>query len=138
MHKPDDTLTIRCFLHFHTVVLFSCLPNSCMHLACVLECLCLSWSHAFWTENNKIYKREFSSVSKETSPILGSRTSTSNILNKRGKNLRQFIQEMGEKKNWNHRCCTALYVNTQTWKFAKIFENTFILIRFIKPEHFLN
>ena len=45
-----------------------------------------------------IYKRESSGVSKETSPILDPRTSASNILNRRWKNPRQFVQEM-DKKN---------------------------------------
>ena len=69
-----------------------------MHLACVFECLCLSWPHSFSTKINRICKREFSSVSKETSPTLDPLVSTSNILNRRIKNLCQFVQKMGEKK----------------------------------------
>ena len=37
-------------------------------------------------------------MSKEPNPILDSRTSTSNVLNRRGKNLRQFVQGIGQKK----------------------------------------
>lgn len=58
-----------------------------MHLACMFECL-----HAFQTKINRIYQREFSGVSMETSAILYSRTSTSNNLNKSRKRINQFIQ----------------------------------------------
>ena len=37
-------------------------------------------------------------MSKDTSPILGPHTSTCNIMNRRGKKLRQFVEEIGEKK----------------------------------------
>ena len=53
-----------------------------MHLVCVFECLCLSWPHAFWAKINKINKREFLGVSKETSPISDPGTSNSNIMNR--------------------------------------------------------
>ena len=50
---------------------------------------------------------------EETIPILDLRTPPSNILNIRGKYLRQFVQEMDEKKQKkNNRCCKALNVNT--------------------------
>ena len=54
-------------------------------------CLCLSWFYTFWTKISRICKRDFSGVSKETSPILDFRTLTSNILHRRRKNLRQFV-----------------------------------------------
>ena len=52
---------------------------ACTLRACLSICLYLSWSHVFWTKINKICKREFLRVSKETSPILNSRTWTSNM-----------------------------------------------------------
>lgn len=76
-----------CILYFHNVVLLSYWLHSCMHLACMFECL-----HAFQTKINRIYQREFSGVSMETSAILYSRTSTSNNLNKSRKRINQFIQ----------------------------------------------
>ena len=44
LHKPDDTFTIDCSLHFHTAILFSCLLHSCMHLACVFEGFVYVWA----------------------------------------------------------------------------------------------
>ena len=111
-----------------------------MHLACVFDCLLMFELAARILDNiNRIYEREFSGLFKETNRILGLRTSTNNILNRRGKNLPQFVQKMDEKnKNKNNRCCKASCVNTQMHSFAKIFENIFILITFIRLEHFLN
>ena len=133
MNKLYDTSTIDCILDFSTAALLSCLR------ACLSVCLCLSWSHTFWTKINRIYKREFSGVSSDTSPIFDPRTSTSNLLNKRDENLHQFVQKMGEKnENKNNRCCKVLYVNRQTQNLAKGFENICILITSIQPQHFLN
>ena len=41
LHKPDDVLTIKCILHFHTAVLLSCSLNTCMHSAWMFDCLFL-------------------------------------------------------------------------------------------------
>ena len=72
-----------------------------------------------------------SDVSKETSPILDPQTLTSDILNRRGKNLCHFVRKMGkEKKKKNNRYCKALCVNIQTQKFTIIFENICILVIF--------
>ena len=61
LHKPDDTLSFDCALHFYTVFLHSYSLNKCMHLPCVFECLFMfELPHAFWTKINKICKREFS------------------------------------------------------------------------------
>ena len=76
-------------------------------------------------------------MSKETSPFLDPQTSTSNILNRRGKSVRQFVQKIGKKKK-NPWCCKALWVNIQTQKFTEIFENICILKTFNQPEQFLN
>ena len=121
-------LTIDCILHFHTVALLSCSLSSCIHLACVFECLFMfELAARILDKINKIYKQECSGVSEETSQILY--PNILNILNRCRKNLRQFVQEMGKKnKDQNHSCCKALRVNTQTQKFEKIFENVCILI----------
>ena len=95
----DGTLTIDCILNFRTVVLLYCSLNRCMHLAWVFEYLliCVSWPHTFWIKISKIYQRTFSGVSKEASLILDPRASTNNTLNRRGKNIRQFIQKWVRK-----------------------------------------
>ena len=80
-----------------------------MHLTCVFEYLGLSWPHAFWTKMNRINKREFSDASKKTSPISNPHTLNSNILNRQGRKLHQFVQKMGEKKkNKSTTCCKVL------------------------------
>ena len=103
---------------FFTSVLLSCLV-ACYIAVCILRdclsvCLCLSWAHAFSTKINGIYNWGFSGVSKETITMLDSRTSTSNIMNRRGKNLCQVVQKMSEKNknnNKKNRCCKALCIN---------------------------
>ena len=99
MHKPDDILAIDCTLDFNTAVLLSCSIHSCMYLACVFECFFIfDLQHTFWTKIYRIYKHGFSSVFKETFPILDSPTSTGNTLKRQGKNFHQFVQKMVEKK----------------------------------------
>ena len=138
MHKPGDTSTIDCILHSHTFVLLSCLLPNCIHLAWVFECLfMLAMDERILITINRVYERESSGTSRETSLILDPRNSTNNILNRRGKKLRQFIRKKDQKKEKkNNRCCKALCVNTQTPKFEKIFGNICTLIRFILLEHF--
>ena len=54
-------------------------------------------------------------------------------MNRHEKKFRQFVQKMDKKnKNKNNSYCKALCVNTQTQKFAKIFETISILIKFIE------
>ena len=69
-----------------------------MH-ACLNVCLWWGWSHAFWTKTNRIYKRKFSDVSKETKLILYAQTLVaSNIMKTHGKIFAHLIQNMDEKK----------------------------------------
>ena len=75
LDKTNETLNIYCTLYFHTVVLL----HSCMHLFKFLFMFELAAS-IFWTKINRIYKREFSCVSNQTSPILDPRTSTEKTL----------------------------------------------------------
>ena len=89
--------------------------------ACLNACFCLSWSNALRAKINRIYKREFSSVSKETSPILDSCSSTSNIPTRRGKNLCQFVQKMGEGKKKKILRVVNRYALTRHAKFYKDF-----------------
>ena len=128
---------------FFTSILLSCSVVCYMATyilrTCLSICLYLCWPHTFATKINRIYKQKFSDVSKGTSPILSPRTWSSDILNRRGKNLHQFVQKIGKnKKKKNNRCCKALCVNIQTQKFTKIFKSTCILITFIQPKHVLN
>ena len=87
---------------FFTSIVLSCSVAryiaACILHMCLSACLCLSWLYTFLTKTNRIYKREFSGVSKEASPILDPRTSTSNKLNRRGKNLRQPVQKWMRKR----------------------------------------
>ena len=109
--------TIDCILHFHTVVLLSCSLHSCMHLACWIY-----WPHAFWTETNKIYKRETWGVCKKASPILDLQTSTSNILKRRGKKSPDR-QRNGWKKRKKNRSGRS-YVFTRKHKRLQGFLKT--------------
>ena len=86
-------------LLFCTTALLSSCPciDACILYECLSVCSCLSWPHTFWTKINRTYKREFSSVFKEASLILDPHTSTSNLMNRHIKYIRQFIQKMGEK-----------------------------------------
>ena len=113
---------------------------ACILGTCFCVCLYLSWPHAFQKRLfNRIYKREFSCVSKGTNPIFDPRDSASNILNRRWITLHYFVQRVGKrKKKKDNRCCKALYLNTQAQKLAKVFENICILITFIQPKYFLN
>ena len=68
---------------------------------------------------------EFSGMSKETSSILDPHTSASNIVNRGGKNLRQFVHKIDEKnKNKNNRCCKALFVKTQRQNSQRFFKTS--------------
>ena len=122
-----------------TSILLSCSVASYL-AACILRArlsiyFYLRWPNEFWTKINKIFKREFLGVSKETSPILDPRTWASCILKWRGENLGQFV------KKWVRKIkiigVVKRYVLTQ--ELANIFENICIfLLRFIQSEHFLN
>ena len=125
------------FVLFHTPVLLRCSLQSCVHLACAFEYIFIFELPAFWTKFSRIYKREFLGVSMEVNPILDPRTWTSNILNRRGKNIHQYVQKTDKQnKNKNNKCCKMLCVDTQTKKIAKISENICILLTFTQPEHF--
>ena len=102
-------------------------------LTCVFECLFM-----FELAARILDKWEFSGVSEETIPILDSNKSTSNILNRCRINFVSSPKKWMRKSKKNKRCCKALCVNTQTEKLAKIFENIYILITFVQPEHFLS
>lgn len=65
------------------------------------------------------------------------KTKMKKLIYKKQKQAILAVQKLGEK-NENSRCCEELCVNTQAQKFLKIFENIYILITFVQPEHFLN
>ena len=71
LHKLDDIFTIDCILHSVALHIAACILRACLNVY-----LYLSLPHAFWTNINRIYQREFSGVSKETSSILDPRTWT--------------------------------------------------------------
>ena len=127
---------------FFTSILLSCSVNcyvaKCILRVCLSVYLCLNWASTFCTKTNWIYKREFSGVSKERSPIMDLRTSTINMLNRGGENLPQFVQKMNKKMNKNKvaRCCKAL--TRKLRNSPRYFKNICSLIKFIQPEHFLN
>ena len=75
-----------------------------MYLAFVFErLLTFELAARILDETNKMYKWKFSGVVKEKSPILDPSTSPSKKLNRCRKNLRQFVQERGQKnENKNH------------------------------------
>ena len=77
------------FTAFFTSIMMSCSAARYIAVsilrACLSVCLYLSWLRTFWTKINRIYNQEFLGFSQEISPILDSRTSTGNILNRRGK-----------------------------------------------------
>ena len=79
LDKTNETFNIYCTLYFHTVVLLSCSLHSYIHLFKFLFMFELTAS-IFWTKINRIYKREFSCVSNQASPILDPRTSTEKTL----------------------------------------------------------
>ena len=53
---------------------------------------------ASWTKINRIYKREFSGVSKEISPILDPHFSTSNMVSRSGKKPVPFCPKNVRKR----------------------------------------
>ena len=110
---------------------------TCILHACLSVCLCLSWQQAFFTKTYRIYKQEFSGVSKETSPIMHSSHFNWQHTGQIRKKPSPVRQKIVEKKKKN-RCCKVLFVNALMQKFAQIFENICNLITFIQPEHFLN
>ena len=57
-----------------------------------------------------------SDVSKEPSPILDPQTLTSDILNRRGKNLCHFVQKMGKEKKRKLIGIVKLYALTSKRK----------------------
>ena len=72
-------------ISFFTSIRLSCLLacqiaayilRPCLRVGLCFVYVCLCSQRAFWTKTNKIYKREFSSVSKKTSLLLEPRTST--------------------------------------------------------------
>ena len=94
---------------------------ACILRECLGVCSCLSWPHAFWTKINRTYKREFSSVFKETSLILDPHTSTKYILNRHIKYLPQFVQKIGEKNKNKKNGFVKHYVLTRKRKKSKRF-----------------
>ena len=46
-----------------------------------------------------------------------------------------YLKAESKIEKQNNRCCKALCANTQMQRFAKIFENICILIKFIHTEH---
>ena len=115
--------TIDCNLHFHATVLLARYIAASILSASWSVNIWAGWPHPSSTKTDGISKRELSGVSKETSPILDLRTLTRNILNRRGKSLRQFFKKMVEKEKKRTRCGNALCLNIQTQELANIFEN---------------
>ena len=64
---------------------------------CLSFCLCLSWLHAFWKKITRVYERESSVVSKETSSWIPA-LQLATYWREDKKKLRQFVRKMGEKK----------------------------------------
>ena len=121
-------LNIDCILHFHTVFWISSSLHSCMR-SCLSICLYLRWLHVFWTKINRIYKQEFLVVSKETTPILDPRITTSNILNRRGENLHSLPKNWVREKN---RKVTGAVKLSRSYPSAKIRKG------FWKHQYFIN
>ena len=71
-------------------------------------------------------------------PILDPQTSTSNLLNKRRKNFRQFAQKIRKIKIKIIGVVKRYALKTHAQNFTKIFENICILKTYIQTEHFLN
>ena len=136
IHKIPCINQMMCWLFtvFFTSILLSC--SVAHYIAVCILSACLSWLPRVWTKIDRIYKWEFSDVSKETSPILDSHSSTSNILNRQKKTFdcssKKWVRKRKRKKVLWSVCYQS---NSRTCKF---FETICILIMLIQLKHFLN
>ena len=92
-------------ISFFTSIRLSCLLacqiaayilRPCLRVGLCFVYVCLCSQRAFWTKTNKIYKREFSCVSKKTSLLLEPRTST----RKHNKQTRKENSPVHPQNDW--------------------------------------
>ena len=66
LHRPDDMwLLTACFTSIFPSCSVAHHIAACIFPSCLNVCLCLSWQHSFSTKLNRIYGRDFSSVSEK-------------------------------------------------------------------------